>query len=1182
MELQLILAFVAFSVFSFLLFRFYVYRLSFQRISNYVQSKSKELENRFRIGVNDLTDVSVSMLVDVKKYEYLKDEIESLVDRFESKRKELSQSLSNMEKAQKRINSQDKHIEKYLKQNDERIGVIAKSRDEVEILKKNLLEMSQYMENFGKEKERQIEKSLQDRLKKIDGTIDVHQQTMGKKMSLMEEQLQDRQERILSLEKELIGSSGKRYRELVDSLEKEVSYAIDDQKKKIEEQLESVEHLSKDRLHVFRAQFETTTVQQETLERKYKRLEKDVGEYKDSLQEKMNQLADDIVDDFQSKIEGFQQKTIDSIETRYLSFKEEAEKWEQQMFTRESELMNEFDKRIRKITDDVEKVDQQNTVLRKELLEKNSDRVKKLSLELDQLTNNFSDLVEKNEQKKILLDELGVFVSDARQMIGDRINHMTDFLDKQRDESENIFSSRIKNLDSKMHQVENQIHTTEEKLKEINENFLKANATVEMMQKRMRNELVELLEQQSGDFRNSLDDQMKKTFDDMQKKGNEKMQRFLTKQQEDLKKKASNLQEQIERSKGMMIDLARDKKGFDSNLANMQKDYKKAFDKTQKSLEDEVQKSQTWWRDEVSRGVQKETEEVKQSLFEFFEKYKGELNTYGESLVADHRGRIEKSIEDSLDLVKNNADRMKKEISEEIKDSKGLVKNALKEVLSEKNKILRSGEKIAQLESDLRALEKEHSKNVKLSEKELTTIRDKIRKNINLKNLTEKIFSMLKDDTQKEVAKSLLRFQKSFVAELESAQDEIGKLKVKSDRHLTHLKKEIEGDIARERKELSTLKKDFQHSINFTMKDQKKLKSLIESSKTDMEELVSNFKLRVQDTEQELTGVVNRRVVEVDAKISNISEKVEGFLEETKVFEKANVLGQSMKNQIEDYEKKLKLAQKQNKSMEGVITRFDQLLNKKESISRLEEELRDQREVIKRLDAEGRQFIKDTQQLEGQMKTIGRAKEQISSFFGKASTYEKQIADLKKDLAGVNKKKDEAAKAVVMIQKWQDRLAEISENSARMSQKLMVDEQMENRIKSRLEELEAKSLSLQENYKDLGDFHNKYEQLDYLLEDMDGRMKALEEMRKKLILERNVMAELRKKFDEQIKIVVRHAYNQNGADVGKAPNAVLDKANLNTTISRLHSIGWSKKEIANQLGISASEVELILKERGKI
>ena len=59
MDLQLISAFFAFSIFFFLLFRFYVYRLSFQRISNYVRSKSQELEKRFRVGVNDLTDVSV-------------------------------------------------------------------------------------------------------------------------------------------------------------------------------------------------------------------------------------------------------------------------------------------------------------------------------------------------------------------------------------------------------------------------------------------------------------------------------------------------------------------------------------------------------------------------------------------------------------------------------------------------------------------------------------------------------------------------------------------------------------------------------------------------------------------------------------------------------------------------------------------------------------------------------------------------------------------------------------------------------------------------------------------------------------------------------------------------------------------------------------------------------------------
>ena len=159
-----------------------------------------------------------------------------------------------------------------------------------------------------------------------------------------------------------------------------------------------------------------------------------------------------------------------------------------------------------------------------------------------------------------------------------------------------------------------------------------------------------------------------------------------------------------------------------------------------------------------------------------------------------------------------------------------------------------------------------------------------------------------------------------------------------------------------------------------------------------------------------------------------------------------------------------------------------------------------------------------------------------------------------------------------------------SQDNKDISSRIKLNEELQEKIANRLKNFEERSILLEDSYRKLDEFDQKYEQLDYAIHDLSERIRSVDGIRNRLVIEKKEMVGLKKTFNDQIALALNLFYNRNsnqseslslsGNDLDNDFSQSID---VKATIKKLKAIGWSNKQIAQHLQMGIQEVDILVK-----
>jgi DNA repair ATPase RecN len=218
--------------------------------------------------------------------------------------------------------------------------------------------------------------------------------------------------------------------------------------------------------------------------------------------------------------------------------------------------------------------------------------------------------------------------------------------------------------------------------------------------------------------------------------------------------------------------------------------------------------------------------------------------------------------------------------------------------------------------------------------------------------------------------------------------------------------------------------------------------------------------------------------------------------------------------------------------------------------------------------------INTTNKINKKVDYINKKTHEIDDFLNNIQKHSKEIEKIKNDLMIMEKIKKDTQNLTIILEDVKNKSKQHEEKTEFFLEKVFLGENIQKEITKQIKKFEEKSLGLDEKYQALEYFNKKFEEFDLAVYDIEERTKTIKNLKKEIVNEKEGLKNIKEGFNEQIRIILKLFQNFKNND-NKTISELREK--LPSLISTLHSIGWSDKEIAQQLNMELSEVKLILK-----
>lgn len=460
----------------------------------------------------------------------------------------------------------------------------------------------------------------------------------------------------------------------------------------------------------------------------------------------------------------------------------------------------------------------------------------------------------------------------------------------------------------------------------------------------------------------------------------------------------------------------------------------------------------------------------------------------------------------------------------------------------------------------------------------------------NIKAYMDKVSGNLKEDFDKTLSelenKSINNKNKledvmnSIRNEMVELEDELQKLKTKAYQDATDKLKGFEdefiNDLSVQKTNIYNDLEEWKSGINiridkFTDKYIKERETVETKYNEDMQKLFNDFNEKSNRIEEKafllnekITEEISKKHKILNEKLSDIEQKQKNFVEQTKIFERADTLKIELENSIEELKHNLNILEPQKNEMKEIQKEFNNTKNIANDVSgKLTKFLNERRRI---------------ENLERNFEKLIDVSESVEQRLDKLSDRDDILKVLQIKLHELEDMHEEVDSKFSVLK---DKEKVVSATIDGVKKNFLVLEEMEKKIKGIASEIkglpsELSSMSDKIDYlsnnKERADIAvEKMETIDNLLKDIESRMENLQSSREWLANTETRLQSLNKETQEQVKLM-KMLYKTEGIKKEKgAP-----KMDKRETVIKLAHQGWNPQEIARATSISRGEVELIL------
>lgn len=492
------------------------------------------------------------------------------------------------------------------------------------------------------------------------------------------------------------------------------------------------------------------------------------------------------------------------------------------------------------------------------------------------------------------------------------------------------------------------------------------------------------------------------------------------------------------------------------------------------------------------------------------------------------------------------------------------------------------------LNTEMEGFRKQTEFRIREFEKSLQGYRDEIARGIEeSKAASLSTFSEEFARHQKDLQEEMERFEKEYENRLKGMLDnfeahkrELGVLweNLRSDVTLWQAKvgqdlKTSEGEITNQ---FSSFKVQISQAIG-SLRDEflKQKNDLIvatEEERKRLREELWSLQERFEALHQKLFGKLEESTKLLTLNLSEIEKKQRAFVEQTKIFDRADALKQSLLEQIEEMKRDLQRIEEERKELKETEAQFLR-------VKKLGEEAT---ERIARFTAEKRRI----DSIEEDFKRLMAMSEGIELKLRQVATSEDGIQSIQANLRSLQSLQQDVESRFERLEKKRKFIDLTLEGIDKNFQTLQEIERRLGSIEQELKELPDAVQTLGRQIQILSEGKTRAEetiqrisQIDALMKDLETRASNLLKAREWLAKTETRLQELSREAQDQVKLL--GSLLKEGAKGPVKGDRGAPSLSARETVTKLAHQGWTVEQIATATKLSRGEVELILELSGK-
>ena len=356
---------------------------------------------------------------------------------------------------------------------------------------------------------------------------------------------------------------------------------------------------------------------------------------------------------------------------------------------------------------------------------------------------------------------------------------------------------------------------------------------------------------------------------------------------------------------------------------------------------------------------------------------------------------------------------------------------------------------------------------------------------------------------------------------------------------------------------------------NYMLELQKKNREL----QLDLDKKIKDFRLIAQDTkdkteqmQKKLFGKIEEGYTTLQVNLQEIDKHQKNFISQTKIFDRADSLKDTLQESIEDLKAEITRVQALNGEIRETEKKFM-------SIKKLGEEVTSK---LNRFIAEKRRI----EEMEGDFKklinisqTIDMKLEQVTESHDSLQNIQATIRTLEELEQAVEQRYERLENKQKVIDTTIKQVDTTFQKADDLENYLKSIEEQAGEMPKRLEEVGQRIMILADNKQKVDQAIEQLEALDDLIQDTEERTERMQKAREWLAKTETRLEEINTQAKEQVKLLgsLLKSGKKGAKESEGAPSM-----GAREIVSRLAHQGWSVDEIARATKLSKGEVELIL------
>ncbi|MDC7219946.1 MAG: hypothetical protein PQJ59_08400 [Spirochaetales bacterium] len=342
----------------------------------------------------------------------------------------------------------------------------------------------------------------------------------------------------------------------------------------------------------------------------------------------------------------------------------------------------------------------------------------------------------------------------------------------------------------------------------------------------------------------------------------------------------------------------------------------------------------------------------------------------------------------------------------------------------------------------------------------------------------------------------------------------------------------------------------------------------------DSDEKIKLMRSALSDTKEKMDGYqqsVHNRIEEsyrdLLANVEKIEEKQQEFINQTRIFEQADILRKNLEGDIAALQDQVRAVDAAREDMIPVREECDRVLKIYDSVTEKTSTFLAEQQKIDLLDGKVARIINLSDAIDMKLDHVAETDETMQGYMVKLH----QLEDLHKEIARRFKEVEKKSSVVDATTQSVDRnfemLGRIEEGLSGINDDLVP-------LRSSLHEVKRNSDVLLENKEQVDYIVNNVTNLDTVVADLEGRMKKMEKAREWLAGTETRLENISREAQEKVKLLGNLA-SKDGKTGGSRSAGSPDMSTREMVI-QLARQGWNSEEIARSVKLSRGEVELIL------